>query len=120
MVGEDEPHDSRSEKVALMTMHASKGREFEVVFLVGVEPGLVPLSVEGLTSDPDEERRLLYVAATRAKRRLIISYTATRMLYGKSLPGGPSPFLSSLVGDDVVYSNATFKHKPEDKQLKLF
>jgi DNA helicase-2/ATP-dependent DNA helicase PcrA len=120
LVGEDEPHDPRSEKVAIMTMHASKGREFEIVFIVGVERGLLPLSIEELTSDPDEERRLLYVAATRAKRRLIISFAMMRMLFGKIASGGPSPFLLDLPSDSVIRVLSTLKKKPEDTQLKLF
>ncbi|MBW2275913.1 MAG: UvrD-helicase domain-containing protein, partial [Deltaproteobacteria bacterium] len=87
-VGEDEPHDPRSEKLAVMSMHAAKGREFEVVFVAGVEAGLMPL--EGRDADPTEERRLLYVALTRAKRLLVISHAGKRSLWGKRLPGGPS------------------------------
>ena len=95
-VGEDEPHDPRSQKVAVMTMHAAKGREFEVVFVAGVEHGLVPLEREGATTDPDEERRLLYVAMTRARRVLVLSWATRRTLWGRRLIGAPSPFLSDL------------------------
>jgi DNA helicase-2/ATP-dependent DNA helicase PcrA len=120
-VGEDEPHDPRSEKVAVMTMHAAKGREFEVVFVAGVEPGLVPLELEGRDTDPDEERRLLYVALTRARRLLVLSHAAVRNLWGKRLPGGPSPFLARLSADAVLRVQPSLPAgRPEDKQLSFF
>ncbi len=121
MVGEDEPHDPRSEKIAIMTMHASKGREFEIVFVVGVEPCLIPLSLDhALTSDPQEERRLMYVAATRAKRRLVVSHVMHRMLFGKQLPGGPSPFLAKLPQQCVTRRTVSLKEKSGKRQLRLF
>jgi DNA helicase-2/ATP-dependent DNA helicase PcrA len=100
-VGEDEPHDPRSQKVAVMTLHAAKGREFPAVFVAGVESGLVPLEIEGLVADPEEERRLLYVAITRAKRLAVLSHCERRTLFGRPLPGGPSPFLRSLPAEMV-------------------
>lgn len=120
MLGEDEPHDPRSEKIAVMTMHASKGREFEVVFIVGVEQGLVPLALEGLDSDPEEERRLMYVAATRAKRRLIMSHARHRVVFGKVLPGRASLLLSNLPASDVSFRSAEMPKRPENRQLSLF
>jgi DNA helicase-2/ATP-dependent DNA helicase PcrA len=120
-VGSDEAHDPRAEKVAVMTMHAAKGREFEVVFIAGVEPGLVPLHVEGmLESDEEEERRLLYVAITRARRLAVLSHAKRRNLWGKRLPGGPSPFLADLPRE-VVRSTAQLPEKsPASEQLRLF
>jgi superfamily I DNA/RNA helicase len=120
VVGEDEPHDPRSQKVAVMTMHASKGREYEIVFVVGAEPKLVPLSLDGFDSDPAEERRLLYVAATRAKRRLIVSYASRRVLFGNRLPGGPSPFLACMPKECVNHRSAALKGRPKSRQLVLF
>jgi DNA helicase-2/ATP-dependent DNA helicase PcrA len=120
-VGEDEPHDPRSEKVAVMTMHAAKGREFEVVFAAGVEPGLIPLVLEGRETDPAEERRLLYVALTRAKRLLVISHAAKRNLWGKRLPGGPSPFLARLPEGAVERIAPSLPRvRPEKRQLSFF
>ena len=118
-VGEDEPHDPRSEKVAIMTLHASKGREFEVVFIAGVEPGLVPLQLEGLSSDLQEERRLLYVGITRARQLAVLSYAAKRTLFGKQLPGGPSPWLEALP-DALVDRIAPNHGKHKARQLSLF
>jgi len=120
-VGEDEPHDPRSQKVAAMTMHASKGREFEVVFVAGAERGLLPLELEGFEVDPEEERRLLYVAITRARRGAILSWSQKRTLFGQRLPGGPSPFLSSA--PDTAVTRATDdppRRSSARNQLDLF
>ncbi len=120
-IGEEEPHDPRSQKVAVMTMHASKGREFEIVFITGVEPGLVPLALEGLDTDPAEERRLLFVAITRAKRLAVLSYTARRTLFGKTLPGGPSELISDLPEHAIIRTSPDLPpKKPASKQLSLF
>ncbi|MCP4604850.1 MAG: ATP-dependent helicase, partial [Proteobacteria bacterium] len=120
-VGEDEPHDPRSEKVAVMTMHASKGREFDTIFISGVEPCLVPLEIEGITSDHEEERRLLYVAMTRAKRLAVLSHASKRMMFGKVLPGGSSRFLANLPKSAVEYKSPSLPaRKPASKQLSLF
>jgi len=85
------------DRVTLMTLHAAKGLEFPVVFLVGLEDGLLPhmRSLE----EPDgveEERRLLYVGVTRAKQRLFLSYAFRRTLYGGSEQRSFSPFLSDV------------------------
>jgi DNA helicase II / ATP-dependent DNA helicase PcrA len=85
------------EKVTLMTLHASKGLEFPVVFLVGLEQGLFP-SFRSL-DDPsaiEEERRLCYVGITRAQERLFISYARERRLYGNREPAIASMFLAEL------------------------
>jgi len=120
-IGEDEPHDPRSEKVAIMTMHAAKGREHEVVFVAGVEQGLVPLDLDGLLSDPEEERRLLFVAITRARRLAVLSYAARRSLWGRTLPGGPSRFLADLPSDAVHRRQPDLPRRdPASEQLRLF
>ncbi|WP_205371489.1 DNA helicase PcrA [Thermoleptolyngbya sp. PKUAC-SCTB121] len=84
-------------QVSLMTLHSSKGLEFPVVFLVGVEQGLFPnfRSMEDPAS-LEEERRLCYVGITRAKERLFISYARERRLYGTREPAAPSLFLAEL------------------------
>jgi DNA helicase-2/ATP-dependent DNA helicase PcrA len=120
-VGEDEPHDPRSQKVAVMTMHAAKGREFEVVFVTGVEQGLVPLERQGVVSDPNEERRLLYVAMTRARRLLVLSYAGRRTLWGERLPGAPSPFLGDIPDDMVRRSAPSMPgRRAPSRQMRLF
>jgi ATP-dependent exoDNAse (exonuclease V) beta subunit len=119
-VGEDEPHDPRSEKVAVMTMHAAKGREFEVVFVTGLEEGLVPLHREEFSTDEAEERRLLYVAMTRARRLLVLSHTRARTMWGRRLPGRPSPFLDRLPPAVIRSSPTLPRRHPPDHQLRLF
>jgi DNA helicase-2/ATP-dependent DNA helicase PcrA len=93
-------------RVSLMTLHSSKGLEFPVVFLVGLEQGLFPnfRSLE----DPaalEEERRLCYVGITRAQDRLFISYARERRLYGNREPASPSLFLAELP-KDLLEGNA--------------
>jgi DNA helicase-2/ATP-dependent DNA helicase PcrA len=104
-----------------MTLHAAKGREFEVVFVVGVEEGLLPLDHGGLRGDPEEERRLLYVAMTRARRLLVLSHAARRTLWGRRLPGRPSPFLAALPASVVVRtSGGGGRPDAASRQLRLF
>jgi DNA helicase-2/ATP-dependent DNA helicase PcrA len=90
--------DTEQNRVTLMTLHASKGLEFPVVFLVGMEQGLFP-SYRSL-EDPaamEEERRLCYVGITRAKERLFLSHACERRLWGGMRePAVPSVFLSEL------------------------
>ena len=90
--------DLAAERVVLMTLHASKGLEFPVIFLVGLEQGLFP-SYRSL-EDPgalEEERRLCYVGITRAKERLFLSHASERRLWGGMRePAIPSAFLSEL------------------------
>jgi len=85
-----------AEKLTLMTIHAAKGLEFEAVFIVGLEEGLFPLNKA--MDDPnqmEEERRLFYVAATRAKQKLFLSAAQNRFRYG-SVGGSPSRFISEI------------------------
>lgn len=85
------------QKVALLTLHASKGLEFPLVFLAGCENGLLPLALPGLLDvDTEEERRLLYVGMTRAKRRLVLTTARRRVLLGRAMENGPCPFLEGL------------------------
>ncbi|MBD2463980.1 DNA helicase PcrA [Oscillatoria sp. FACHB-1407] len=95
-------------KVSLMTLHSSKGLEFPVVFLVGLEQGLFPnfRSLE----DPaaiEEERRLCYVGITRAQERLFITYARERRLYGSREPASPSLFLGELPKELLLSNTAT-------------
>jgi superfamily I DNA/RNA helicase len=92
--------DPRAEGVSLLTLHASKGLEFPVVFLVGCEDGLLPLTWPG--SDPAdraevaEERRLFFVGLTRARSRLFLFYSRKRTLRGETRETRPSPFLADV------------------------
>lgn len=89
--------EEEATRVSLMTLHSSKGLEFPVVFLVGLEQGLFPnfRSLEDPAS-LEEERRLCYVGITRAQERLFLSYARERRLYGNREPASPSLFLAEL------------------------
>ena len=92
--------DPRADAIALLTLHAAKGLEFEVVFLAGCERGLLPLWLPGAAPgdrpDPAEERRLLFVGMTRARAHLLLTGAARRSRHGSSGEAGISPFLSAL------------------------
>lgn len=83
--------------VMLMTMHAAKGLEFPVVFLCGMEDGLFPsFRVEDNEEDIEEERRLCYVAVTRAKEQLYLTCAERRLMYGQTRYARPSRFLQEI------------------------
>ena len=98
--------DSGEEKVSLMTIHAAKGLEFPAVFVVGINEDLLPHrrsseTLEGL----EEERRLFYVAVTRARRLLYLSYASLRTASGGTYGAGRSAFLDDLPPEHVVYES---------------
>lgn len=114
--------DPRADAVALMTLHMAKGLEFGVVFIAGLEDGLVPHTTIKDSVDIEEERRLLYVGMTRARAELFLIYARSRFLYGQRLIQSPSPFLTEIPDkfiDRRFVPDRTKKHK-EDKQMKLF
>ncbi|OGG77508.1 hypothetical protein A3B35_01705 [Candidatus Kaiserbacteria bacterium RIFCSPLOWO2_01_FULL_54_24] len=86
--------------ISLMTVHAAKGLEFDAVFVVGLEQGLFPSmranDISGPERDPEEERRLFYVALTRARKHLFLSYAHERAKYGSRESTVPSEFLSDI------------------------
>lgn len=95
--------DSEADRVTLMTVHAAKGLEFRTVFLVGMEEGLFPHQLSAAERGNDEEeRRLCYVAVTRAEERLYLTHARNRMMYGKTMPCVPSRFLKDLPDAHVV------------------
>lgn len=88
--------------VRLMTVHASKGLEFPVVFITGLEEGLFPYEREGSDeNDKEEERRLCYVAITRAEKKVYLSYASYRTVFGSKNATLPSQFLSDIPGELV-------------------
>ncbi len=97
---------AEKDKVTLMTLHGAKGLEFETVFLPGWEEGLFPHQRaldEGGRAALEEERRLAYVGLTRARRRAIISFAASRRVYGKWQSAVPSRFIDELPEDHVEH-----------------
>jgi len=111
-----------SEQVALMTMHAAKGLEFSYVFIIGCEDGLVPYTLFAKERpDLDEEKRLLYVGMTRAKKGLFLSHAHSRNLFGMNLNLPVSPFVLEIK-DELINrgQKEEKKKKPRDSQLSLF
>ncbi|MBI5902560.1 MAG: ATP-dependent helicase [Deltaproteobacteria bacterium] len=90
--------DIKADKVNLMTLHMAKGLEFRVVFIAGVEDGLIPFRLKGEECDVEEERRLFYVGMTRARERLILLGARQRRLWGETRDCAPSPFLAEIPG----------------------
>jgi DNA helicase-2/ATP-dependent DNA helicase PcrA len=98
-----EQYDQGTSAVVMMTMHSAKGLEFPHVFLVGAEEGLFPSSrAMAEPEELEEERRLCYVAITRAKKSLAISYATQRMLYGRTTINRPSRFIAELPDECVT------------------
>jgi superfamily I DNA/RNA helicase len=105
----EEEKDQQNDAVTLITMHSCKGLEFPHVYVVGLEDGLLPHSRSKMDGTLDEERRLFYVAITRAMKTLSLSYCLGRKKYGQLTPCHPSPFLQELPVDLV--ENAAEKSK---------
>ncbi|GAB6096000.1 UvrD-helicase domain-containing protein [Desulfatiferula olefinivorans] len=115
--------DLRAEKVSIMTMHASKGLEFKVVFIAGCEEGLIPFRKSGMAGDPDEERRLFYVAMTRARDLLFLSFARKRSRFGRIETTTRSPFLTDIDRKRLRYEVPVFarmEQAPKPVQLSLF
>ncbi len=99
--------------VSLMTMHASKGLEFDVVFVTGLEAGLFPSERDDADRDPEEERRLFYVALTRARKKVFLTFAQSRMKYGTREYTVPSAFLSELDPRLVAYAEPPSSEESE-------
>jgi len=136
--------DPRAEAITLLTLHAAKGLEFDVVFLAGCEKGLLPLHLPGSATAPGsagstpagstpagstpaepetaEERRLLFVGLTRARAKLLLTCATRRTRYGSDRPAGRSPFLAAI--DPALLGPHDPKtpqrpRQPADRQLRL-
>lgn len=107
--------DITADRVSIMTMHMTKGLEFDTVFITGAEDGLIPLRTASGRFDVEEERRLFYVAMTRARERLYVTTARRRRLWGEVSDRGPSPFLAdvpeALIGR-VDLSGKTRRRRP--------
>ena len=98
LVADVDKYDTEADAVVLMTIHSAKGLEFPVVFLPGMEDGIFPgmQNIMGSSEDMEEERRLAYVAITRAKNRIIILHTRTRIWYGQTVANPLSRFVGEI------------------------
>jgi DNA helicase-2/ATP-dependent DNA helicase PcrA len=119
-LGETDPLDFKAQRVNLLSMHASKGLEFPVVFVTGLEKGLLPyLPPNRPPAEMDEERRLLFVALTRAQKELFLSRSLHRTLFGKTTEPDISPLLEKMPKNLVTQVEKIKKIK-KYKQLGLF
>ncbi len=112
-----------TQNVTLMTLHAAKGLEFTVVFIIGCEDGLIPYRLHDTTSSSEEEeKRLLYVGMTRAKRHLFLSHAERRMLFGRFQQMKRSPFLDKIEDAWIEHIRpaSSTKSKKTDRQMGLF
>ena len=116
LIADTDDGDQESSEVTLMTLHAAKGLEFPVVFLVGMEENVFPLSRASEDEDElEEERRLAYVGITRAERILYLTNANSRLLYGRTNYNQPTRFLREICSDLLNYqglarpANSSFK-----------
>ena len=93
---EDKDKDKDADKVSLMTIHAAKGLEFPYVFVVGMEEQLFPSFLASSRAEMEEERRLFYVAVTRAEKQVTLSYAQTRFNNGQRMGGEVSRFVEEI------------------------
>ena len=118
LVSDLDSYDGDLDRVSLMTMHSAKGLEFDTVFMVGAEDNIFP-SYRSM-SDPaemEEERRLAYVAITRAKRMLYITHTSYRMLYGQTMRNKLSTFVREIP-ENLIEKTGERVHKPASEWKK--
>ena len=116
LIADTDDGDTESSEVTLMTLHAAKGLEFPVVFLVGMEENVFPLSRASEDEDElEEERRLAYVGITRAEKILYLTNANSRLLYGRTNYNQPTRFLREISSDLLNYqglarpANSSFK-----------
>lgn len=116
LIADTDDGDTENSEVTLMTLHAAKGLEFPVVFLIGMEENVFPLSRASEDEDElEEERRLAYVGITRAEKILYLTNANSRMLYGKTNYNQPTRFLREISSDLLDYqglarpANSSFK-----------
>lgn len=113
---EDDDDDVRKNEVTMMTLHSSKGLEFDTVFLIGMEEETLPHKrVIQLGEDIGEERRLAYVGITRAQQKLVMTYCKERKLYGRLSVRHKSRFLNDLGNLFTEQDRTTFGHLTEDE-----
>jgi uncharacterized protein (TIGR00375 family) len=124
MSSDQDLYDLKAETVTVMTMHAAKGLEFKVVFVAGCETGMIPYARNGEPCDNmDEERRLFFVAMTRARDFLFLSFSKARTRFGKTNPSDLSPFVADVDRKLLRFEVSGFSTLEKQKkpvQLTLF
>lgn len=106
LTDQDNENADNADSVTLMTIHAAKGLEYECIFVVGVEDGLIPGNRAYSEADIEEERRLLYVAITRAKEICTLSYAGSRFMNGQHMFSKPSRFISDISDEYLALPKA--------------
>ncbi len=109
LVADVDKYDTEADAVVLMTIHSAKGLEFPIVFLPGMEDGIFPgmQNILGNPSDMEEERRLAYVAITRAKKQIYISHAKTRIWYGQTVANPLSRFVGEIPDELIHHEDLT-------------
>ena len=127
LISDTDDEDGESAEVTLMTLHAAKGLEFPVVFLIGMEENVFPLSrASDNDSELEEERRLAYVGITRAEKTLYLTNANSRLLYGRTNYNQPSRFIREISSDLLDYQglarpvNTSFKASYVNGQTSQF
>ncbi|WP_252107920.1 MULTISPECIES: DNA helicase Rep [unclassified Halomonas] len=115
---EQQAEEDDSDRVQLLTMHASKGLEFPHVYLMGLEEDLLPHRNAIEVGTVEEERRLAYVGITRARRTLTMTLARQRKAYGELMDCQPSRFLDELPADDLEWEGRADKEDPDKKQAR--
>ena len=114
LTDQDSDTDEEGERITLMTVHSAKGLEFRNVFIVGMEENLFPSNMGGNSVyEMEEERRLFYVAITRAEEHCYLSYAKNRYRYGKTEMSGPSRFLKDIDARYLYWPQQTAQLQPE-------
>ena len=126
LISDSDNMDSNSDKINIMTIHAAKGLEFKNIFIPGLEDGIFPSSKSMEEGGLEEERRLFYVAITRAKERAFISYAKSRFVFGSYQNSIISRFLSELpeeiceFNDDIFEKNDFLQQNPKNFDKNSF
>ena len=120
LVSDIDSLDEIANNVTLMTLHASKGLEFNCVFIVGLEDGILPFFRAKSPEEIEEERRLLYVGMTRAKQHLYLCRAQKRTIFGKTESHEISPFLAKIERDLIELSRFEKENHSQETQLSLF
>lgn len=113
LIADIDSYDEDVDSVVLMTIHSAKGLEFPNVFLAGLEEGLFPSGRCDSDEDIEEERRLCYVAITRAKKRLYLTNTTSRTIFGKTTVSRPSRFLKEIPAEFLEDMSRKKPNKPQ-------